>query len=229
MGATLFCLNPPQGNYSAVHLVEALHRFPITNLCCPPTIYRSLLTTEVRKFYDAHKFKALEHAVSAGEPINGPVISAFAEMTGVTICDGWGQTETCIVVGNFRGVEIRLGSMGRVAPGVEVCVIGADTELPDGAEGELCVRTDPGGGAGGSWIFSGYRKVDGTIDTRRRQLKDGRVMYGTGDRGWRDADGYFWFVAPARSRTNPAGSSAGPTTSSPRPATASARASMSPG
>jgi len=194
MGATLFCLNPPQGNYSAVHLVEALHRFPITNLCCPPTIYRSLLTTEVRKFYDAHKFKALEHAVSAGEPINGPVISAFAEMTGVTICDGWGQTETCIVVGNFRGVEIRLGSMGRVAPGVEVCVIGTDTELPDGAEGELCVRTDPGGGAGGSWIFSGYRKVDGTIDTRRRQLKDGRTFYLTGDRGRRDKDGYFWFV-----------------------------------
>lgn len=80
--------------------------------------------------------------------------------------------------------------MGRVAPGVEVCVLGATEELPHGAEGELCIRTDAGGGS--SWIFAGYKKVDGTVDTRRRQLKDGRVFYSTGDRGRRDKDGYFW-------------------------------------
>ena len=65
--------------------------------------------------------------------------------------------------------------MGRVAPGVEVCVLGATAELPDGAEGELSIRTD---GGRGSWIFAGYKKVDGTIDTRRRNLADGRCVFG---------------------------------------------------
>lgn len=108
MGATLFNLEPPQGTYSAVHLIEALHRFPVTNLCCPPTIYRSLLTTEARTFYRTHKFKALEHAVSAGEPINGPVISAFRDLTGVTICDGWGQVRLLLnIIGTPASALVR--------------------------------------------------------------------------------------------------------------------------
>lgn len=135
--------------------------------------------------------KALEHCVSAGEPLNPSVVQQWLKSTGVTICDGWGQTETVLLVGNFEGFPVRPGSMGRVSPSFEVSVIGPNgEELADEEEGELACRVDRGGGS--RWIFKGYIK-NGQIDKRQKTC-NGKTWYCTGDRGRRDKDGYFWFV-----------------------------------
>lgn len=104
-------------------MIDMLHKYPVTTLCAPPTIYRSLVTTAASAYFRANPPQALEHCVGAGEPLNPSVIRDFRNLSGVTVCDGWGQTETVIVVGNFKGVEVREGSMGKVAPGFE-CVCG---------------------------------------------------------------------------------------------------------
>ncbi|KAM0748538.1 acetyl-CoA synthetase-like protein [Meredithblackwellia eburnea MCA 4105] len=189
-GAAIFVLPPPPGTFNPTQLIDALHRYRITTLCAPPTAYRSLCTTESRKRIGMNRPLALEHCTSAGEPINAAVIKTWKDITGISICDGWGQTETVIVVGNFKGVTIRPGSMGLVAPGFEVSVVDSQRELPPGQEGELCVRTDKG--TGGQWIFKGYLK-EGKID-KREKVVQGKTWYCTGDRGYRDEDGYFWFV-----------------------------------
>jgi acyl-coenzyme A synthetase/AMP-(fatty) acid ligase len=106
LGGTLLVQPPPAGNFTPTHLLEALHRFPVTSLCAPPTIYRTLVTTASLKYIESHPFKALEHCVSAGEPLNASVIHEWRAATGVTIKDAWGQSETVIMVGNFQGEEV---------------------------------------------------------------------------------------------------------------------------
>lgn len=130
-----------------------LHRYPITTLCAPPTIYRSLCTTSSLAYLHSNRPQALSHCVGAGEPLNPSVIREWKKETGITICDGYGQSETTIVAGNFEGIEVRLGSFGKVAPGFELGVLGPEGELEVGQEGEICVRTDRGGGS--NWIFKG--------------------------------------------------------------------------
>ncbi|ORY79352.1 acyl-coenzyme A synthetase O-MACS [Leucosporidium creatinivorum] len=191
LGGTLFVQPPPAGNFNPTQLLEALHRFPVTSLCAPPTIYRTLVTSASLKYIKTHPFKALEHCVSAGEPLNPSVIAEWRKATDLTIKDAWGQSETVIMVGNFQGEEVREGSMGKLAPHVIVAVIDSNgKELPDGEEGELAVRVDVGGGS--RWIFKGYIK-NGKVD-KRQKTHGGKTWYCTGDRGIRDRDGYFWFV-----------------------------------
>lgn len=190
-GSTMLVHPPPAGNFTPTHLLDLLNRYPVTSLCAPPTIYRTLVTESAFAYLKKHPFRALEHCVSAGEPLNGSVINQWKEATGIEIKDAWGQTETIIMVGNFEGEEVRPGSMGKATPSFVVGIIDADgKELPDGSEGELAVRTDIGGGS--RWIFKGYIK-DGKVDKRQKTC-DGKTWYGTGDRGIRDKDGYFWFV-----------------------------------
>ncbi|KAL8286807.1 hypothetical protein RQP46_004335 [Phenoliferia psychrophenolica] len=190
-GATLFCLPPTPGSFSPNQLIDAVHKYGVTNLCAPPTAYRSLCTTEAKERMRTSPPSKLVHCVSGGEPMNAAVIKTWKAITGIEICDGWGQTETGILVGNYRGVPIRPGSMGVASPGFEIGVIGVDRILGDGEEGELCVRTDVGGGS--RYIFKGYLKEGGLID-KREKVVGGKTWYCTGDRGIRDKDGYFWFV-----------------------------------
>ncbi|KAL8277980.1 hypothetical protein RQP46_009612 [Phenoliferia psychrophenolica] len=189
-GATLFVLPPPPGAFAPSQLIDALAKYPITTLCAPPTAYRSLCTTQSKESIQKNRPKSLVHCVSAGEPMNAAVIKTWKEMTSIDICDGWGQSETVIVVGNFQGQAIRPGSMGLVSPGFEVGVVGTDRIMKTGEEGELCIRTDQGGGS--HWIFKGYLK-EGKID-KREKVVGGKTWYCTGDRGFQDVDGYFWFV-----------------------------------
>ncbi|KAK4051864.1 hypothetical protein OIV83_002569 [Microbotryomycetes sp. JL201] len=172
LGASLFVQSPPPGAFTPDTLLKALHKYPIASLCAPPTIYRTLVTKPALEMIRKEPFQALNHCVSAGEPLNASVISDFAEATGITIKDAWGQTETVIMVGNFEGVKVKPGSMGKVAPSFVMGVLDAEgRELPDGQEG--------------------YVK-EGKIDTRRITV-DGKQWYCTGDRGTRDLDGYFTF------------------------------------
>ncbi|BGO97096.1 hypothetical protein NBRC10513v2_002416 [Rhodotorula toruloides] len=192
MGATVFLQPPPPGNFTPTHLINALHRYPIETLCAPPTIYRSLVTSSARAYLKKNPLKALRHCVGAGEPLNASVIKEWREITGnLTIRDGWGMSETVIAVGNFEGVELRQGSMGKPAPFFQMGIVGHNgEELRDGEEGELAIRTDKG--AGSCWIFKGYVK-NGKVD-KRQKSHGGKTWFCTGDRGMRDADGYYWFV-----------------------------------
>ena len=154
MGATYFVQPPPPGAFTPNQLIDSLNRYPIATLCAPPTIYRSLVTTSARAYLKSHPPKALRHCVGAGEPLNASVIKEWQEMTNVQIKDGWGQSETVIAVGNFEGISVREGSMGKVSPFFEVSIIDNEgRELADGEEGELAIRADTGAGA--VWIFKG--------------------------------------------------------------------------
>lgn len=191
LGGTYFVQPPPPGAFQATHLLETLHRYPIESLCAPPTIYRGLVTHSSLKFIKEHPFNKLNHVVGAGEPLNPSVINEWRAATGLTIRDGWGQSESVIMVGNWDGVKVREGSMGKVAPFFEVGIIGPDgEELKRGEEGELAVRCDQG--AGTVYIFKGYVK-NGKID-KRQKTHGGKTWYCTGDRGILDDDDYFHFV-----------------------------------
>jgi acyl-coenzyme A synthetase/AMP-(fatty) acid ligase len=129
----------------------------------------------------------VRHAVSAGEPLNPEVIRVFREVFGLTIRDGYGQTENTLLVGNFPGMEIRPGSMGLPSPGHEAAVIGPDgAELPPHEEGEVALRGQPPS------LFSGYWEQP---DETERAFRG--EWYLTGDRATRDENGYFWFAGRA--------------------------------
>ncbi|GAA6058757.1 hypothetical protein JCM10212_001873 [Sporobolomyces blumeae] len=191
LGGTYFVQPPPPGPFQPAHLLETLHRYPIESLCAPPTIYRGLVTESSLKYLERRPFKKLNHVVGAGEPLNPSVIKEWRDATGLTIRDGWGQSESVIMVGNWDGVPVKDGSMGKAAPYFEIGIIGPNgEEMPVGEEGELAVRTDRGGGT--CWIFKGYVK-NGKID-KRQKSHGGKTWYCTGDRGLKDRDDYFHFV-----------------------------------
>ncbi len=158
----------------------------VTTFCVPPTLYRAFAQMDLA----AYDFSSLRHCTSAGEPLNPEVIKVWEEATGTVIHDGYGQTETVAVVANLPGVPVRAGSMGLALPGFNVAVIDeTGAEVPDGSEGDIAVRVEPHRPVG---LFKEYwRDPDRNADAHR----DG--WYVTGDRGIRDADGYFWFVGRA--------------------------------
>jgi acetyl-CoA synthetase/medium-chain acyl-CoA synthetase len=127
----------------------------------------------------------LRECVSAGEPLNPEVIRSWRDATGLTIRDGYGQTETILLVGNFPGIPVRPGSMGLPMPGHHVDVIDEDgSALPPGEVGDIALHGSPPS------LFVEYWKDDDATRACRRG-----DWYITGDRAYRDDDGYFWFVA----------------------------------
>jgi acyl-coenzyme A synthetase/AMP-(fatty) acid ligase len=151
--------------------------------CAPPTEFRLLVKEDLSEF----EVPNLRECVSAGEPLNPEVIRAWKDATGITIRDGYGQTETILLVGNFPGLPVRPGSMGLPAPGQRVEVIdGKGDVLPPGEVGEIAVHGQPPG------LFREYWKDEAA--TRNCRLGD---WYLTGDRAYRDEEGYFWFVGRA--------------------------------
>ncbi len=148
--------------------------------CAPPTEYRMLVKEDLTELC----VPALRECVSAGEPLNPEVIRAWRDATGLTIRDGYGQTETLVLVANLPGLPVRPGSMGLPTPGHQVDVIDPDGRpLPPGEVGDIALRGDPPS------LFRGYWKDE----TASRRCRRGD-WYVSGDRAYRDADGYFWFV-----------------------------------
>lgn len=88
MGAGLFVQPPAPGPFNPLSILDSLHRYPITTLCCPPTIYRALCSTASLEYFKQNRPLALEHAVGAGEPLNPSVIRDWLSVSGITICDG---------------------------------------------------------------------------------------------------------------------------------------------
>ena len=137
-----------------------------------------------------YPLESLRHSVSAGEPLNPEVIRIWAEATGNTVHDGYGQTETVNIVANFPGMEIRAGAMGKPVPGFDVDVIDDEGNVLAADEiGHIGVRL------GERWppgLFRGYHTGQGSKGLDTRAFRNG--WYYTGDTATRDADGYLWFV-----------------------------------
>jgi acetyl-CoA synthetase/medium-chain acyl-CoA synthetase len=172
--------------FSAKRALELLGQYPITTLCGAPTIYRMLVLEDLSRF----RPKALCHCVGAGEPLNPEVIATWKRATGLTVRDGYGQTETVILCGTFPGIEPRPGSMGKPAPGITLAIVDeSGNELPPDTEGNIAVKVRPEPPLG---LFKEYRgDPEKTAATR---VGD---WYMTGDRAYRDRDGYYWFVSRA--------------------------------
>lgn len=181
-GASVF-VQEPGAKFEPTAVLDTLRRFPITTFCAPPTVYRQLVTCDLGK----PPLGNLRHAVAAGEPLNPEVIAAWETATGILIRDGFGQTETTILAGNFPGEPVRPGSMGKAAPGYTIEILDDDLKpVPRDQEGEIAVRVKPERPVG---LFLGY---EGNPDENARKFQGD--YYLTGDRGRRDAEGYLWFV-----------------------------------
>jgi acyl-coenzyme A synthetase/AMP-(fatty) acid ligase len=155
----------------------------VTSFCAPPTLYRLLVQADLAS-YD---LRVLRHCTSAGEPLNPEVIRAWADGTGgLTVYDGYGQSETTLLVANFRSVPVRPGSMGLPVPGWDVDVVDEEGKpAPDDVVADVAVRvTDP-------WPVGLFHGYDGDDEATAKAFHHG--WYYTGDKAARDADGYLWF------------------------------------
>lgn len=217
-GATLF-VHDDRLPFSARRTLEVLHRFPVSTLCAPPTVYRQLVLDENRRLFENEvKPKALRHACGAGEPLNESVIRTWKQMThGMEIHDGYGQTETILLCANQRNNPIKPGSMVRPLPGVPLTVITDDgTETAIDTEGDIAVEVDPTDTDSSNaffGIFAGYIRDIHTMHLARptrTSTTTNHQFYITGDRATRDSDGYFWFVGRNDDVINSAGYRIGP-------------------
>jgi acetyl-CoA synthetase/medium-chain acyl-CoA synthetase len=168
------------GRFDARAELDLLCEISPNIFCGPPTEYRML----VKEDLSGLQVPNLRECVSAGEPLNPEVIRAWRDATGITIRDGYGQTETILLVGNFPGIPVRPGSMGLPMPGHRVEVIDdAGEPLRPGEVGDIAIHGRPPS------LFREYWKDEqASVRCRRGE------WYVTGDRAYVDEDGYFWFV-----------------------------------
>jgi acetyl-CoA synthetase len=173
--ATVFV--PNQSRFDAKRLLEAITAAGVTTFCAPPTVWRILVTHPLANY----KTK-LRELVSAGEPLNPEIIDHVQSAWGLTIRDGYGQTESTAMAGNSPAQCIKPASVGRPLPGFELLLLDSDDRETN--EGELCVTLDPTP----LGLMPGYQLDDGTVSPL-----NGKV-YRTGDVMSRDANGYLTFI-----------------------------------
>jgi len=178
-GATVLIVN--QAPFNAKALLGVLERCAVTTFCAPPTVWRLLIQEDL-----AACKVALREVCGAGEPLNPEVINKVHEAWGLTIRDGYGQTETTAIVANSPGQTVKPGAMGRPMPGYRVLILDADG-MPR-SEGEVCLDLRGERPAG---LMQGYADVSGKLSGA-----DGEV-YRTGDVASLDEDGYLTFVGRA--------------------------------
>ncbi len=165
-------------------MLQMISRYGLTTFCAPPTVYRFLVRQDLSK-YDLSKCTRFS---TAGEALNGGVYEQWFEKTGKKIYEGYGQSESTVICGNFMEYsEIKPGSMGRANPCYEISVLNPNGKpVPNGEPGELCINVSKGRPFG---LLMGYHK-DISLTA---EAFDGGV-YHTGDNVYMDDDGYVWFV-----------------------------------
>jgi acetyl-CoA synthetase/medium-chain acyl-CoA synthetase len=170
-----------EGGFDPAERLDLIKEHGITVLCQAPTEYRLLSKTPELERAD---LSPVRHAVSAGEPLNPAVIERWKELHGLTIYDGYGQTENTLLVGNFPGLEVRPGSMGKPSPGCDVKVVDMEgNECPPDEPGDIALAGRP------PVLFKEYWEQP---DETGGVFRTGHYL--TGDRAYRDADDYLWFV-----------------------------------
>ncbi len=181
-GATVFIYDF-NGIANAHDLLQMISENHITSFCAPPTAYKMLIHANMNEYDLSHWTKA----AIAGEALNPEVYERFREMTGIKLREGFGQTETCVMLFNNEWIEPKPGSMGKPAAGWDVELLDErGRPVPDGEVGEICVNLETNRPVG---LFKGYHNNDKNTAACYR---DG--YYHTGDIAYRDSDGYFWFV-----------------------------------
>ena len=176
--ATIFIVN--QRRFNAKGLLDTMARCGVTTFCAPPTVWRMLIQEDL----GAWRIKMRE-LIGAGEPLNPEVIERVKAAWGITIRDGYGQTETTALVGNAPGQEVKPGSMGRPLPGYRVALL--DVNNKEQKEGEICLLLDPRP----TGLMQGYQADDGGV----RAMAG--AVYRTGDVAVIDEDGYLTYVGRA--------------------------------
>ncbi len=175
-GATIFIVNQPR--FDAKGLLATVARCGVTTLCAPPTVWRLFIQERLADYK-----VSVREVCGAGEPLNPEVIDQVKAAWGLTIRDGYGQTETTALAGNSPGQPVKVGSMGRPMPGYKVQVADADGNLANEGEVRLVLGADRPAG-----LMLGYQGDDG-----KPKGADGAV-YQTGDVVFLDDDGYLTFV-----------------------------------
>jgi len=181
-GATICLFNYER--FFARSMLDVLRDARVTTFCAPPTVWRMLIQQDLTKWS-----VSLCELVSAGEPLNPEVIERVERQWGLTIRDGFGQTETTVQVGNSPGQRLKVGSMGRPLPGYDIVLVDPASGGV-GSDGEICVQYEPVRPVG---LMTGYQSTGGSDDAMNdRAFAGGR--YHTGDLASRDADGYITYV-----------------------------------
>ena len=169
--------------FDASQILPMFKKYQITTFCAPPTMLRMMIKEDLSK-YD---FSSVRHMTTAGEALNPEVYRQFEKATGLQIIEGFGQSESTMIVGNLRGAGHKIGSMGKPAPIYDVKLLDADgKEVPDGEVGEIVIDLKNGSPCGLAVCY--YGDKENTAATWR----DG--FYHTGDTAWRDEDGFYWYV-----------------------------------
>lgn len=164
-------------------ILNILSKYRITTFCAPPTIFRFLIREDVR----AYDLSSLRHCTIAGEALNPSVFEEWKRLTGISLKEGFGQTETTLTVATYPWVEPRPGSMGVRGPQYDIDLVDSDgNPVEDGEEGEIIIHIDRKRPVG---LFKCY--LDDPQETSKA-MRDG--VYHTGDVACRDNDGYYWFV-----------------------------------
>jgi acetyl-CoA synthetase len=182
--ATVVQVDMPRPTADAI--LATLESQAITSFCAPPTLYRQLVQADLASF----DLSRLRHCTSAGEPLNPEVIRAWGEGTGgLTVYDGYGQSETTVLVANYRSVPVRPGSMGKPVPGYEIAIVDDDgNRLETGDLGNIAVATSPR-------PVGLFEEYVGDREANAEAFRGG--WYFTGDKASVDEDGYFWFASRA--------------------------------
>ena len=172
--------------FDAEKILPMFAKYNITTFCAPPTMYRMLIKQDISQ-YD---LSSIEHASTAGEALNPEVFKQFEKTTGLKIMEGFGQSESTLVIGNLAGDSHKFGAMGKPVPLYNVCLLDPDgNPVETGESGEICIDISKGLPCGLAYAYEGNEEV--TAETWR----DG--WYHTGDLAWRDEDGFYWYVGRA--------------------------------
>ena len=169
--------------FDAAEILPMFAKHNITTFCAPPTMLRMLIKQDIAQ-YD---FSSVKHMTTAGEALNPEVYRQFEKITGLQILEGFGQTESTMIIGNMTGAPHKIGSMGKPAPIYDVHIVDSDgKDVPAGETGEIVINIENGLPCGLATCY--YGDEEKTAETWR----DG--YYHTGDTAWRDEDGFYWYV-----------------------------------
>ena len=172
--------------FDAEKILPMFKKHGVTTFCAPPTMYRMLIKQDLSRF----DLSSIRHASTAGEALNPEVYKQFKKHTGLSIREGFGQSESTIIIGNLAGQSHKVGSMGRPVPLYDVHLLDIEgNEVDPGETGEICINIQNGRPCGLAYAYEGNEEV--TAQTWR----DG--WYHTGDLAWKDEDGFYWYVGRA--------------------------------
>lgn len=180
-GTTVFIYDYER--FNGIKLLEKIIEYKVNTFCAPPTIYRFLIKENI----EGYDFSNLSYVTTAGEPLPPEVSKKFKEISGLTIKEGFGQTESTLMIGTFIWLDAKLGSIGKPSPLFNVELLDNDGEIVDiGDEGEISINVSEGAKPG---LFKEYYKDP---EKQAASWYDGH--YHCGDTAWMDEEGYYHFI-----------------------------------